>query len=170
MRGSPKTECLKTEYVKKRAKAVCGPGRPRRGLRGSRGGMLSVEIAVVMPLLLTIMLGILDFAWQEWTSETLLQAATFGARCMGVLQSSCKSGTAYSATATQAYVQSVAQERGITVPTADIVVNNATTCGTASGFSLVTIAYTYNSIVPDFRSAFRLTSALSARACYPNQP
>jgi len=147
-----------------------GTGARRRGLRRSRGGMLSVEIAVVMPLLLTMMFGILDYAWQQWTSETLQQAASFGARCMGVLESSCESGTAYSATATQAYVQSVALERGITVPTADITVNNATTCGTGTGFSSVTITYTYKSIVPNFRSAFASTFTLGASACYPNQP
>jgi Flp pilus assembly protein TadG len=132
--------------------------------------LLSVEIAIVMPLLLTMMFGILDYAWQQWTSETLQQAAAFGARCMGVLESSCESGTTYSATASQTYVQNIALERGITVPTADIVVNNATTCGTGTGFSLVTITYTYKSIVPNFRSAFAPTFTLSANACYPNQP
>lgn len=53
-----------------------GRGRNRRWRRGSA----TVEMAVVMPLLIMIVLGIIEFGWVISVRQTLIHAAREGAR------------------------------------------------------------------------------------------
>ncbi|HOB75039.1 MAG TPA: TadE/TadG family type IV pilus assembly protein [Phycisphaerae bacterium] len=62
-----------------------GRGRARR--RTVRRGAAVVEMAVVTPLLLLIMLGVIEFGWVFMTTETLTNATREAAR-VGVLQGS----------------------------------------------------------------------------------
>ncbi len=63
-----------------------GPGRGRGGARRARAAAV-VEFAVVLPLLLTILFGIIEYGWIFMVRQTLQQAAREGAR-LGILQTS----------------------------------------------------------------------------------
>ena len=54
-------------------------------------GIVSIEFAIVIPLLLAMVLATVDFSWLIWSVEAVQQGASNGARCMGVLGNSCTS-------------------------------------------------------------------------------
>ena len=58
----------------------------RRGTRRERGGAI-VEFAVVLPLLLTVLFGIIEYGWVFSVRQTLQHAAREGCR-LAVLQTS----------------------------------------------------------------------------------
>jgi Flp pilus assembly protein TadG len=132
------------------------------------GGGAAVEFSLVMVALFMVLFGVTEFAWYMWTVNALQQTAIQAARCMGVLNSSCTSGGAYSSTSTTSFVRSVASTYGVTVPTAGVALNAAATCGGASGFSQVTINYTFHTVVPNVVTGLS-SVALSQTACFPNQ-
>jgi Flp pilus assembly protein TadG len=136
----------------------------------ARRGDVALEFAVVIPLLLALVLGIIDFGWLVWTGEAVQEGADAGARCMGVLASSCASAGAYSSSGTLAYIQGVVAARGITLPANSATLNASTTCGSTGGFSKVSISFTYTTIVPNVLNAFGVKPLVSVVACFPNQP
>ncbi len=132
-------------------------------------GTTSVEYALVVPVLLAMMLAIIDFAWLTWTVDAVQQGASAGARCMSVLGSSCTSNGVYSSTVTTGYVQKIVATRGVSLASASVALNNSTTCGATSGFSKVTIRYTFQTVVPNILNAFGTQPSVNVVACFPNQ-
>ena len=133
-----------------------------------QGGGAAVEFSLVIMTMFLLLFGITEFGWYMWTVNALQQTAIQGARCMGVLASSCASGTAYSSSRTLSYVQSVASTYGVTVPSAGVTLSTAASCGGAVGFSSVTINYTFRTVVPNLITGLS-SVALSQSACFPNQ-
>ncbi len=139
-------------------------------LRQDRQAVAVLEFMLLAPLLFALVLAVIDFGWLVWSVDAVQETATVGARCMGVLGTSCTSAGTYSSTATASYVQTYAQARGVTVPANSITLNNSSTCGTATGFSKVTISYQAASIVPDILRTFAPSLTMNVSACFPNQP
>lgn len=139
----------------------------RRWLKDCAGGA-AVEFSAVILTMFTLVFGVTEFGWYMWTANALQQTAIQSARCMGVLSASCASGSSYSSTKTTSFVQSSASTFGITVPAADIVLSAAATCGGATGFSSVTINYTFKTLVPNLITGLA-SVPLTEQACFPNQ-
>ncbi len=139
----------------------------RRWLR-DQGGGAAVEFSAVVMTMFTLLFGVTEFGWYMWTANALQQTAIQGARCMGVLASSCASGVTYSAGNTRTFVQQQATTYGITVPDAGVVLSNSASCGGASGFSSVTINYTFRTVVPNLITGLS-NVAMTQSACFPNQ-
>ena len=141
----------------------------RRFVRSRRWrlGAAAVEFALVFPPLMALTFGIIEFARCYWTQEALAQVAMSGARCMGILNSNCATGGAYSASNTQTYITNVAAGWGLTVTAAETTLNNAATCSGSTGFSQVTLTVTYQSAVPTLLPMVN-NDTLSATACFPN--
>ena len=133
-----------------------------------QGGAAAGEFSVVVLTMFTLLFGVTEFGWYMWTANALQQTAIQGARCMGVLASNCASGSAYSSTNTTSYVQSVATTYGITVPTAGVVLSSSASCGGATGFSSVTINYTFQTAAPTLIPGLS-SVAMTEAACFPNQ-
>ena len=133
-----------------------------------QGGAAAVEFSVVVLTMFTLLFGVTEFGWYMWTANALQQTAIQGARCMGVLATNCASGSAYSSSNTTSYVQSVASTYGVTVPTAGVVLSNSANCGGATGFSSVTINYTFQTAVPNLITGLS-SVAMTEAACFPNQ-
>jgi Flp pilus assembly protein TadG len=143
-------------------------------LLSSRRGTAAIEFAMAAPLFLMLLFGSVEFGRLLWTKQALQEAATAGARCMALAQGStvdssnlCLSGGSYSSTATQTYVQTEAAKWGITLPTADITPTSNATCGGTTGFSQVSIASSFTSVVPQLVGLSGAV-AINASACYPN--
>ena len=134
----------------------------------AKSGTAAAEFGIVALPLLMLALGIFEFARLYWTQEALQESATAGARCAGILQSSCAAGGAYNANNTITYIQQVASNWGITVPTGDITATNTTTCGGTSGFSQVQISYTFKTLVPNIIPIGAAGKTLTVQSCYPN--
>ena len=139
-----------------------------RRLASDVGGAAAVEFSAVMMALFLVLFGVTEMAWYMWTANALQQTAIQSARCMGVLNQSCASGTAYSSSRTLSFVESAAATYGITVPDADVTLSQSATCGGASGFSQVTINYTFTTVVPNLVTGLS-SVPLTESSCFPNQ-
>jgi hypothetical protein len=115
-----------------------------------------------------IVVGFAEFGRLVWTSEVLQEAASEGARCMGLRASSCAAGGAYSAANTTAYVVSKATAGGVVITPATVSLSNATACGGAAGFSQVSINYNFTTVAPGLIAVLANGFTVSASACFPN--
>jgi Flp pilus assembly protein TadG len=145
-------------------------------------GNAAVEFAFVVPMFLMLVFGVIEFGRVLWTEQALQETAIAGARCMALAQGSkpngsCTSSGSYSSSATTSYVHNVASGWGVTVPnsnncgspgTSGICPSTPATCGGTSGFSQVTLSYTFNSPVATLIKMSSSGIALSTSACYPN--
>ena len=134
-----------------------------------------MEFALLATPLLLLVLGILEFGRLMWFREALQMTANQGARCMGVVASSCASSGAYNATNTTTYIENVANNWGITLANANVVLarpsTNANCLPTlstpATPMSEVTITYTFQTAVPQLLDML-VGKSLTSHACFPN--
>jgi len=139
-------------------------------LARSRGGNAIVDFALVLPPMLALTFGIIEYGRFFWAQEALEQTAIAGARCMGILNTNCASSGAYSASNTQTYIGNIASGWGISVPTANMTLNNNTSCGGTTGFSSVTLTTNFITAVPEILPLPSGGETLTATACFPNNP
>ncbi|HUC65220.1 MAG TPA: TadE/TadG family type IV pilus assembly protein [Stellaceae bacterium] len=143
--------------------------RRKTSLRRDRSGASAVEFALVLMPLLMMAFGVIEYGRLLWTKQALQEAAIAGARCMGILANSCASGGGFNSTSTTSYIQQVAGGWGITVPSADVTLNHNATCGGETGFSQVSLAFAFTSVVPKIVLLVG-SDNLTATACFPNNP
>ena len=150
--------------------------RPRalRSLGRSQYGATLVEFALVTPVFLALLFGTLEFGRALWTQQALQETAIAGARCMALPQTNCATPPTYnySSTMTTTYIQTIANQWGVALPSESITQNPGSSpnnCG-ASGFSAVTLTFTFQSVVPYLTNIPTGGIPLSATACFPNNP
>ncbi len=113
-----------------------------------RRGTVAIEYAIVLPVFLIMLLGIMDTSRLLWTYTTLYRASEAAARCAAIKAASC---TTFAAT--QAYAVTAAL--GLSIPASAFSVTNPA-CGMQ-----VTATYGFVFVFP------RQTLTLKATACYP---
>ena len=141
-----------------------------RRLRDCAKGATAVEFALISVPLLLLVFGTIEMGRLMWTREALQQSAIAGARCMGLTQTACGTAGVYSATMTTTYVQAQAASWSIPLSASNITLNAGATCGGLTGFSQVSLTYTFRSVVPVLIKALGSGAALSATSCFPNHP
>ncbi|MBO9696305.1 MAG: pilus assembly protein [Sphingopyxis sp.] len=125
-----------------------------RPLHSDRRGSVAAEFALVIPLLLLLSFGIIEFGRTMWVRNSLQSAVEDAARCYALKRPEC---------ATVADVKSYAAARAMGVPvTADAFEAAPATCGSVNGRQ-VTATYPFVSIVP----VIPLDYTISASACRP---
>jgi hypothetical protein len=144
-----------------------GPGMKPR-LTGCRRASTAVEFAICALAMVMIIVGIAEFGRLVWTFEVLQEAASEGARCMGLRASSCAAAGAYSSVSTTNYIVSLATSRGVVINGATITLNNVATCGGAGGFSEVSISYDFTTVAPALLTSLAGGFTVPASACFPN--
>ncbi len=147
--------------------AAAGTHRRRQDLRRDRRGLAAVEFALVSLMMMTWIFGMMEIARAYWTYQIIQQVAIEGARCMGVLSSSCSSAGAYSASAAKTYMVTQAANLGLTLPSADITSSRPATCASTTGFSAVSISYNFTTNVPVLIPSLSSVT-LTASSCYFN--
>jgi hypothetical protein len=115
-----------------------------------------------------IIIGFTEFGRLAWTFEVLQEAASEGARCMGLRASACAASGAYSAANTTGYVVSLAIARGVVINATMVALNNGAICGGAGGFSQVAISYNFTSAAPSLLTSLVHGFTVPASACFPN--
>jgi Flp pilus assembly protein TadG len=127
-----------------------------RGLARNREASAAVEFAVVMPLLLAFVFGIIELGHLLWTVGALNMAVQDSARCASVSNVPTPPSTLCD---TQQHLQTYAQARtwGMTVPA-----NTYSLSTPACGYQ-VNASYVYKPIV----GYIPLSMTLTASACYP---
>lgn len=142
--------------------------RAARKMRSCERGAATIELALTMPLFITLMLGVCEYARFAWTYEAVQEAAFAGARCIGMTLNACSVNGVYSQSSAIAFVQSEAQNWGITIPSANVQISTATTsCNGVSGFSQVELTYMFESFVPGLVNFLPTGQVITGSACFP---
>lgn len=122
----------------------------RRLLAESRGLTL-VEFAILLPVFVALVLGVMQLGQLFWTQSALQHAVEMAARCASINTTLCSTTTQVSAyAATQAY--------GLTLPAATFAATTPA-CGNE-----VTASYEFTFPMAALVSP---TIILTARSCYP---
>lgn len=119
----------------------------RRARLGSERGAAAVEFALVLPLLVLLVFGIVEFGRAFQVQATLAAAAREGARVMAVQNS---------APAARAAVQAATTSLSTPLTAAQIVIT-PTSCTTATGNATVTLNYRQDFMTGAFGAGVDLT-------------
>jgi Flp pilus assembly protein TadG len=119
--------------------------------RSRERGAAVVEFAIILPILLLCVLGLIEFARAIWTQATLDHAVQAAARCAAVDPLTC--GTVAQ---TQQYATTKAP--GLSLPASTFTVTNPA-CGVQVAASLA-----FDFLVPEL---LPYSQTLNARACFP---
>jgi len=125
---------------------------------GSKRGAVAIEYAIILPVLLLFVLGVMDIGRLLWTYTTLARASEAAARCYAIQATGCT---------TVSGVQSYAagQAWGLTVASSVFAVTTQT-CG-----AQVVATYVFQFVIPwlgpapPFGTSNSIT--LTTTACYP---
>lgn len=129
----------------------------------------TVEFTLVAIPLLMLSIGPLEFGRLLWIQEAIQMAAQEGARCVGILATSCESGGTYNATDASNYVIAMAADWEIGLNANQISVTNKATSGACTGLSQVSISYTFETVVPGLLTMLSSAPTITGFACFPNQ-
>jgi Flp pilus assembly protein TadG len=122
----------------------------------------AVEFALVLPVLVALMFGVLALVIGFWTKSALQSSAQEAARCIAIAGAACSTvpSGCDSSVANVCYVETIARQRGISnITAAAITVDTAVTYGSAS-FTVVTVAYSYTML--------NYSVTLTANGSFPN--
>lgn len=123
-------------------------GLPSRFASSCRG-VAAIEYALIVPALLTFMLGIMDVGRLMWTYSTLYRAVEAAARCGAVNVTDC-------ASTAQIQNEAVAEAWGLTVA------SSAFTVATPACGVQVSVTYSFTFTIPGFSDI-----TLGPTACHP---
>ncbi|GAA4216809.1 hypothetical protein GCM10022253_14000 [Sphingomonas endophytica] len=130
-------------------------------IRDERGATV-IEFALILPLLLMALFGLIEGARLVWMNQALDQAAYSTARCRTIASTSCDSAAKQVAFAVQR-----AKANGVTVNPVNVVIDPSATCGGSSGALLVTLTVSFAS--PAAR-LLPLPQTVRGRSCVPVLP
>jgi Flp pilus assembly protein TadG len=140
-------------------------GRGPRSAR-DRSGVTAVEFAMLLPLFMTLLFGIIEFAQVVFFQAALQHAVTAAARCASEFAQSNALGSNNTPPdcSSSGNIQLVAQQGafGLNIPEGDF-----TPVLASNGYNCVNASFTFNLGVP-FLPRFSLP--LTASSCYPAGP
>jgi Flp pilus assembly protein TadG len=134
-----------------------------------RAAVAAVDFAIVAVPMLMLLLGTIEFGRLLWTREAIQMTAVNGARCMGVLASSCTMSGAYNATSASSYIEGVAGSWGITLTASNLTLTPTAAAGACTGLSEVSISYTFQTVIPGLLTMLSGGQTLTGHACFPKQ-
>jgi Flp pilus assembly protein TadG len=121
--------------------------------RSRERGAAAIEFAIILPVLLLCVLGLIEFGRAIWTQATLDHAVQAAARCAAVDPLTC-------GTVAQIQQYATAKAPGLTLPASTFTV---TTPRPACGVQ-VTASLAFDFLVPEL---LPYSQTLNARACFP---
>lgn len=124
-----------------------------------RAAATLVEFALVLPVLLIALFGLLESARMVWTGQALNHAAYSTARCRLVAAATCDTAARQIAYAVQR-----ARDNGVVVKPSDVSIDGAATCRGASGALLVSVKASFAS---PLTGLLPFPSVIEGRTCLP---
>lgn len=126
-------------------------------------GASAVEFALLAPVFLMFLFGLIETSRLIWTSQVVQQSAFKAARCYALEASGCES-----AADVKSYAVAQAAAGGITLAASAVTPQTNATCNSVSGQSAVTITTQFTTAVPNLLPM--LNKQISSEACFPTQP
>lgn len=131
-----------------------------------RRGASAVEFALVAPVFLLLLLGIIELSRLVWTSHALYETAIATARCMAIPQLECEDGGVYDQKRSMSFARAKAAMWIIELDPVDVTLDRDVTCNGLEGFSKATIQYRFETVIPELLISFAGGSRLKAEACH----
>ncbi|WP_066773886.1 TadE/TadG family type IV pilus assembly protein [Croceicoccus mobilis] len=131
-----------------------------RSLASDQRGAAAIEFALLGPLLVMMLFGLIETGRLFWTQHSLDEVAFATVRCMSI------SDQCSDADAQQAFAIDRAASYGITVVAANVSPQTDTTCKTFGSSNRVLIDAKFNSVMQSLVPQFPAT--VEAEACFPN--
>lgn len=142
--------------------------RAIQNLLREHSGASAVEFALVAPIFLLMLFGMIEFARMFWTTHALHETAIATARCMGIPQIECEDGGVYSPESAISFAISKAGGWLILLDAENIVLDRNATCQGVEGLSKAVIEYRFATVAPGFLTSLAGGTRLRAEACYTN--
>jgi Flp pilus assembly protein TadG len=124
---------------------------PLRAVLRDRSGISALEFAMLLPLFLSLVIGLMQFGQVMWTQSALQHAVAMAARCASINAATC-------GTPAQIRDYAVTQAYGLTVPAATFTASTLA-CGNQV---LASFPFTLDIPLVPLPAV-----TLSARSCYP---
>lgn len=131
----------------------------RRAFASDRAGATAIEFALLAPVFLVLLFGIIEIGRLIWVKQVLTEAAYSAARC-AALAAPCKA-----AADVQSYAAARATRWGLKVDAAQIGYTASTTCDSNTGSVQVTMSYRFASPLTGLLPA--LPATVQAHGCFP---
>lgn len=144
--------------------------RQLRKLARDRTGATAVEFSLVAIPLALVLFGTVEYGRLEWTRSALVSVANASARCMGIPQTECSTGGSYDADRARTFAVDRGAGLSLVINPDSIDLDRTATCNGVSGFSQVTIGYTFRTAFPFLFGRLKGGVPMSAEVCFPNQP
>lgn len=143
---------------------MTGMNRVRAIIRDCRGAV-AVEFAAIAIPLMIMLVGSIEVSRFVWTRLALQDAATTGARCLGLRLPPCFVDGSISTSGVTGFVQDQATGWGIGLPGATVSPTESAICNGTAGFAQIAIRHEVTSVLAVLPAAW-----ISVEACFPLLP
>ncbi len=123
-------------------------------------GASAVEFALLAPVFLLFLFGIIETGRYVWMRQVVQQAAHVAARCYALDASGCDN-----ATAARGHAVTQAAQSGLAIDIASVGAQSGATCNGVPGQARVTISTPFATALPGMLAVF--DSPIAATACFP---
>lgn len=130
---------------------------PRR-LASDREGAIAVEFAILAPVFLMMLLGLVEGGRALWMEQSLGEVAYSTARCVSY-DTTCSTSTAQ-----KNYAISRASDYALAVQASQVTITTNTTCSGNSGAVKVTISVPFNSAISGLIT--QLPTTINGQGCF----
>lgn len=137
----------------------------RRGLRrflADPRGAVAIEFAAIAVPFILLLAGTIEISRYTWTRVALQDAASDGARCLGLGLAACVVDESMDASATKEFVRRQATDWGIRIATSAVTPEQEIKCNGLDGFAKVVIVHVFSSVLPALPD-----SEITVEACFP---
>lgn len=128
---------------------------------GDEKGATAVEFALVLPVMILMILGVIEGNRYLWSQQAVQEATSHTARCMAIGTDGCET-----IDGVKAYAEQRASKVGVKINTADVTALANQNCNGTDNMSKVVISVPYASPLTSLIPVFPKT--LNAEACFPN--
>lgn len=139
------------------------PSKVFRRFLADRRGAVAIEFAAIALPFILLLAGTMEISRYTWTRVALQDAASGGARCLGLRLAPCFVDESMDKSATVGFVRQQAMDWGIRIADATITPEPTGSCNDIDGFSSVVVRHRFSSVLPALPDSW-----IEVEACFPN--
>lgn len=130
-----------------------------------RRGTVAIEFAAIALPLMLLLGGSIEISRYVWTRAALQDAASTGARCLGLRLAPCFVAESMDLNATVSFVQEQATAWAINIPVDAVTADSAAACQNVDDFARIGIRHRFTDVL-----AILSDTWIDVEACFPVMP